>query len=533
MADGFTKQSANAEKTFWGLTLRIELLTLGLFIPFIGYFFLLIGGLNESQVLDFIFCLGYAGFQDFLLHTLLRRLRLLPLLQKLHPQLSAEEARRIKIRLLNYPFFEAWLAPVRWYVGMLTLFLVFATRHDVSTIFMANLFLLPTAGSAIAWYCFFTLSESALADLQATPRLSSVSVEPREHHSLSFSGRFLLATTGLAILILYFFSYILHVPVASQVFHAHPWAHSLGSVGVMLGFALFSGYLTYRSFKPALQETTVAIEAITNGKLSVYVPQFGAHDISGIGHLINEQAGRLREVVGQVRAESEALSTGATRLEKEAADLAREADAQSQSVRHVAQQIHEIAGAISEAKQSMADTVQAIESGFNAISEVSDKMTEIEKQSSEIDQTLGVIDGISSQVNLLALNATIEAARAGAEGRGFAVVADEISKLSDQTKKNSRRIHDSIEAASDRSKKGKVAVSHASQQFEKISEFSGQNAQHIDQIASASGDELARSMGQITSTTGQVVNSSRQVENLANEFRSKAQILEQVVRYFD
>lgn len=202
-------------------------------------------------------------------------------------------------------------------------------------------------------------------------------------------------------------------------------------------------------------------------------------------------------------------------------------------MKHIARQIHDIGGAVSDAKQSMAETVQAIEVGFNAISEVSDKMTEIEKQSSEIDQTLGVIDGISSQVNLLALNATIEAARAGAEGRGFAVVADEISKLSDQTKKNSKRIHDSIQAAGERSKKGKAAVAHASEQFEKISEFSGQNAQHIDQIAAASGGELAGSMEQITSTTSQVVNSSRQVELLANDFRAKAQSLEQIVHYFD
>lgn len=533
MAEKSADSPNSAVQIFWRLTLRIELLTLGLFIPFIGYFFLLIGGLSENQVLDFVACLAYAGFQDFLLHTLLRRVKLLPLLKKIRPDLPAEEARRIKIRLLNYPFFEGWLAPVRWYVGMLTLYLIFVTRHDVSIIFIANLFLLPTAGNTIAWYCFFTLSESALTGLQAKPSLSSVSVATQEHRNLTFSGRFFLATMGLAIITLYFFSYILHVPVASQVFHSHPWAHSLGSIGAMLGFALFSAYLTYRSFKPALQETTVAIEAITNGKLSVYVPQFGAHDISGIGHLINEQAGRLREVVGQVRAEAEALSSGATRLEKEATDLAHEADAQSASVRHVAQQIHEIGGAITEAKHSMAETVQAIEAGFNAISEVSDKMAEIDKQSIEIDQTLGVIDSISSQVNLLALNATIEAARAGAEGRGFAVVADEISKLSDQTKKNSKRIHDSIEAAGDRSKKGKLAVANASEQFEKISEFSGHNAQHIDLIAAASGDRLAGSMGQITSTTGQVVSSSRQVETLANEFRAKAETLEDIVRYFD
>lgn len=303
-------------QVFWRLTLRSEFLTLGVFIPFIGYFFLLVGGLNESQMVDFIVCLAYAGFQDFIIHSLVRWMRLLPILRTVKSDLSSEEARKTKIKLLDYPFFEAWMVPVRWYAGMLTLYLIFATRHEVSDIFVANLFLLPTAGNMIGWYCFFTLSESTLAEVQSSVRLSSVSLASNEHRTLPFSGRFLLATLGLAILILYFFSYILHVPTANQVFRAHPWAHSLGSISVMLAFTLYAAYLTYAAFKPALRETTAAIETITNGKLSVYIPQFGAHDISGIGHLINEQAGRLREVVGQVRAEAEALSSGATRLEK-------------------------------------------------------------------------------------------------------------------------------------------------------------------------------------------------------------------------
>lgn len=518
---------------YWRLTIRAQLLTLGVFIPFIGYFFLLIGGLAEKQMIDFVLCLAYAGLQDFVIHTLARRYRLLPILEQLQPKTPLAEIRQLKIRLLNYPFFEAWLAPIRWYIGMLTLYLVFVSRHQVSTIFIANLFLLPTAGATIAWYCFFTLTESSLAALQGQKQLSSVSVSPKTHRNLPFSGRFMLSTLGLTIITIYFFSYLLHVPAANKVFQAHPWAHSVGSIGAMLLFAVYASYLSHSTFRPALLETTTAIEAIAGGKLSVDVPQFGAHDISRIGYLINNQAGRLREVVGRVCAEAQALSSGAAQLEEEARNLAQEASEQSESVQQVSQQIREITAAVVEAKHSMADTVQAIETGFNAISEVSEKMSEIEKQSLEIEESVGVIDGISRQVNLLALNATIEAARAGAEGRGFVVVADEISKLSDQTKDNSKRIRESVQSAGVRSKKGKIAVAHASEQFEKISQYSGQNAHQIDKIAEASGAELASGITQITGVTDKVVASSRHVEILSNDFKEKSVALEQIARYFD
>lgn len=521
------------EHTFWQLTLRNQVLTTALFIPFIGYFCMLVGGLKGTQMLDFSLCLAYAGIQDAAVHFVFRRIRLLPLLRSLQPDKTREDLRRAKIRLLNYSFSEANLAPLRWFIGMGTIYLLFVTRHHVSAAFVLNLVLMPAAGSAVAWYGFYTLSESTLSPLQRQEHVRAVSVAPSEHRRLLFTTRFLVATLGLTVLTLYVFLYLMLEPIANKVFMEYPWLHSVGIAAVVAGFATFVGLLTHAAFKPAFEQTTFAIEAITEGKLSVAIPQYGAHEISAIGYLINGQAERLREVVGQVRAEATELSEQASQLGSEATNLAREASEQSASVEQVSGQVNAIAHSVTEARQSMASTLGAVQTGSGAIKEVTEKMAEIEKQSSEIEAAILLIQGISRQVNLLSLNATIEAARAGAEGRGFAVVADEISKLSDQTKENSKRIQESIQKASDTSRTSKVVVAHAEDQFSKISEFSTASAGYIDRIADASGKTLSESMGQIVHVTGQVVDSSRQVESLATKFREKAAALRAAMRYFD
>lgn len=521
------------QRLFWQLTIRNEILTTAVFVPFIGYFFLMIGGLRKPQLIDFAFCIGYAAFQDFVLHVIVRWRRLMPILRGIQKTSNADELRMLKVRLLQYPFSEGWMSIVRWFAAMLTLYALFVTRNGVSSAFVANLFLLPLMGSMVSWYTSFTLSEATLTSIQADMKLSFVPLKKNEFRSLSFSKRFSIGLLGIVLVTLYFYAYLLNEPGARKIFEQNPWGHTIGSLAVFLAFALYVIYLSYAAFKPAFASTAAAIETISQGMLRLNVPQLGPHDLSEIAYLINQQAAQLREIVSKVNNEAATLSQGAEKLEAEAQSLAREAHSQSQSVAHVTEQIHSIASAVAEAQQSMQSTVEAIEVGFNAIADVSDRMDEIEKQSLEIRESVVVIDGISRQVTLLALNATIEAARAGEEGRGFVVVADEISKLSDKTKDNSKRITTSVQNANERSQKGKVAVTNASDQFEKISQFSGQNSLQIEKIADAAGDKLNVGVTQITQVAEKLLVTSQRVETLANDFREKAAALEQIALYFD
>ncbi len=71
-------------------------------------------------------------------------------------------------------------------------------------------------------------------------------------------------------------------------------------------------------------------------------------------------------------------------------------------------------------------------------------MTELRGSIRGITKVTEFILEISNQLNLLSLNALIESARTGSAGKGFAVVAGEITKLSETTKMEVKKIEEII-----------------------------------------------------------------------------------------
>ena len=521
-----------ATSLFWRLTLRTELLTLGLFIPFIGYVFVLVGDLEGDRLIYFLVCLSYAGLQDFILHTIVRRFRLLPLLRQVEETDDPERLVQLKIRLLKQPAYEAWLAPLRWYVGMATLGFLYALKFSPSQTFLINLFLLPSAGNLIAWFKFYNLTEWTLSPLQTIDKLSRISLAPEKYSRFGFALRFQISLGGLALIMLYFFGYLLLEPGANRIFHQNAVLHAAGGAVFMLGFAVNAAVFSYLSVKPAIHGTTNAIHSVTQGDLSVDIPQYGTHDFSTVGHLINQQVATLRSVVEKIRRLSDTLHGESSRLTGTANELAHEAEAQSKvltEIMHLLARMREVVGG---ARESFRRAAESVQSGSLAAREVRDRMSEIETHSSAMDDSVEVIEEISRQVNLLALNATIEAARAGAEGRGFAVVAAEISKLSEQTKANSGRIVSALDLAREKNHQGRRAAETITSQFEAIRLSSTESGEHVNSIAELSGKQLAENLAKIESLTSRVLNTSREVSNFASDLQARSQELTESVRFF-
>lgn len=115
--------------------------------------------------------------------------------------------------------------------------------------------------------------------------------------------------------------------------------------------------------------------------------------------------------------------------------------------KEIFEQVEKIANNFDGMKESASLTTQRAIEGNQFVQDVMSQMNKINVQvtqsaesihqlntkSQQIEQIVSVITNIANQTNLLALNAAIEAARAGEHGKGFAVVAGEVRKLAEQS----------------------------------------------------------------------------------------------------
>ncbi len=118
--------------------------------------------------------------------------------------------------------------------------------------------------------------------------------------------------------------------------------------------------------------------------------------------------------------------------------LLENAKAQAEKSYTIAEQTYNISIQGKETMNLMNEVIRKIFQGSQQTLEKINKLNELSKKIENITST---INHISGQITLLALNASIEAARAGEYGKGFAVVADEISKLADQSSKQSKEVN--------------------------------------------------------------------------------------------
>src|SRR6266511_3940984 len=245
--------------------------------------------------------------------------------------------------------------------------------------------------------------------------------------------------------------------------------------------------------KPELDGKDLSSD-VAAGRLAVSLEGERTGETGRLLDAMATMAGKLEDVVAEVRESSGSIASAAEETRNVAGTLAEAAQTQSGGVERSRDAIQDLVVII----QENADEARATDAvARRAADEAAAGGTAVEETARamrQIAEKISIVSDIAYQTNLLALNSAIEAARAGEHGRGFAVVAAEVRRLAERSRSAAEEISGlaagsvtSAERASGLIGRTVPSIRETSERVVRITENS--RRQHASVVAI--GDEIA------------------------------------------
>jgi methyl-accepting chemotaxis protein len=290
--------------------------------------------------------------------------------------------------------------------------------------------------------------------------------------------------------------------------------------------------LNMRSICRPIREAETLADAIAQGDLADRHVDTGGHDEAA--HLLqalSTMQGSLRQIVTQVRASTDSISTASAEIATGNQDLSARTEQTASNLQQAASSMEQLTGTVKQSADSARQADQLASSaaevaarGGKVVSQVVSTMDEINASSKKIADIIGVIDGIAFQTNILALNAAVEAARAGEQGRGFAVVAGEVRNLAQRSAEAAKEIKSLIGASVEKVDSGSKLVADAGKTMQEIVSSVQRVTDIIGEITAAS-TEQSDGISQVNTSVVQLDQMTQQNAALVEESAAAAESL--------
>jgi methyl-accepting chemotaxis protein len=310
-------------------------------------------------------------------------------------------------------------------------------------------------------------------------------------------------------------------------------ANTLMAIAALLGLSglIVIGVVVTRSVTVPLTGAVSLAERVARGDLRATEDVTRRDEIGSLQAAMSAMAGKLAQVMGEVRAGAEALTAASGQVSATAQTLSQGTGEQAASVEETTSSLEEMSASIVQNAENSRQTESLAREAAASAEESGKAVAQTVAAMSSIAERISIIQEIAYQTNLLALNAAIEAARAGEHGKGFAVVAAEVRKLAERAQKAAKEIGElsgsSLEVAE---RSGRLLV-------ELVPTI--RKTAHLVQEVSAASQEQSSGVSQVTKAMGTVdgvtqrnASAAEELSSTAEEMASQAEALDSLIKFF-